>query len=107
LPALQKQRVEKAASIPKDKRDRSGLIGKGGEERAKRLDEVATAAESVRFQVEQAQRRRQALLALKDAADDTRKTRRRRNSLPLVFPNHHRVPGRDLAKLTHRRDMVC
>jgi len=75
LPGLQKQRVEKAASIAKDKRDRSSLIGKGGEERAKRLDEVSTAAESVRFQVEQAQRRRQALLALKDEVDDTRKTK--------------------------------
>ena len=75
LPALHKQRAEKVASIAKDKRDRSGLIGKGGAERAERLDEVATAAESVRFQVEQAQRRRQALLALKDEADDTRKTK--------------------------------
>jgi hypothetical protein len=75
LPALKKQRVERAASIAKDKRDRSSLIGKGGEERAMRLDEVSTAAESVRFQIEQAQRRRQALLALKDEADDTRKTK--------------------------------
>ncbi|WP_316399229.1 TrlF family AAA-like ATPase [Bradyrhizobium sp. 33ap4] len=75
LPALQKQRAEKAASIAKDKRDRSSLIGKGGEERAKQLDEVSTAAESVRFQVEQAQRRRQALLALKDEVDDARKTK--------------------------------
>lgn len=75
LPGLQKQRAEKAGSIAKDKRDRSSLIGKGGEERAKRLDEVSTAAEAVRFQVEQAQRRRQALLALKDEVDDTRKTK--------------------------------
>jgi len=75
LPGLQKQRAEKAASIAKDKRDRTSLIGKGGEERAKRLDEVSTAAESVRFQVEQGQRRRQALLALKDEVDDTRKTK--------------------------------
>ena len=35
LPGLQKQRIEKARSIAKDKRDRSTLIGKGGEERAK------------------------------------------------------------------------
>lgn len=75
LPGLQKQRIEKAASIAKDKRDRSSLIGKGGEERAKRLDEVSTAAESVRFQVEQAQRRRQALLALRDEVNNTRKTK--------------------------------
>lgn len=75
LPGLQKQRDEKLTSIAKDKRDRSGLIGKGDEERAKRLDEVLTAAESVRFQVEQAERRRQALLALKDEVEDTRKTK--------------------------------
>jgi energy-coupling factor transporter ATP-binding protein EcfA2 len=75
LPSLQRQRVEKAASIVKDKRDRSGLIGKGGEERARRLDEVSTAAEAVRFQVEQAQRRRQALLSLKDEVNDMRKTK--------------------------------
>jgi hypothetical protein len=61
-----------AASIAKDKRDRSTLIGKGGEDRAKRLDAVATAAESVRFQVEQARRRRQSLVVLKGEVDDTR-----------------------------------
>lgn len=72
LPGLQKQRIEKAGSIAKDKRDRSTLIGKGGEERAKRLDTVSTAAEAVRFQVEQARRRRQALLALRDDVADTR-----------------------------------
>ncbi len=75
LPGLQKQRAEKVASIATDKRDRSSLIGGDGEERAKRFDEVSTAAESVRFQVEQTQRRRQALLALKDEVDDTRKTK--------------------------------
>jgi hypothetical protein len=75
MPGLQKQRAEKVVSIAKDKRDRSSLIGKGGEERTKRLDEVSTAAESVRFQVEQARRRRQALLALKGEVDDTRKTK--------------------------------
>jgi chromosome segregation ATPase len=70
LPALHRQRKEKAASIDKDKRDRSTLIGKGGEERTKRLDEISTAAEGVRFQVEQARRRRQALFALKDDVAD-------------------------------------
>ncbi|MCB1885690.1 MAG: AAA family ATPase [Geminicoccaceae bacterium] len=73
LPELQKQRAEKEASIAKDKRDRGSLIGKGDEERAKRLDEVSAAAESVRFRIEQARRRRQALLALRDEIDDTRK----------------------------------
>jgi len=36
------------------------------------LEVVSTAAEAVRFQVEQARRRRQALLALKDEVADTR-----------------------------------
>jgi hypothetical protein len=72
LPGLQRQRANLAASIVKDKRDRSTLVGKGGEERAKRLDIVATAAEAVRFQVEQARRRRQALVALRDEVADTR-----------------------------------
>jgi AAA domain, putative AbiEii toxin, Type IV TA system len=72
LPALEKQHGDLAASIAKDKRDRSMLIGKGGEERAKQLDAVVTAAESARFEVEQARRRRQALIALKDEVADTR-----------------------------------
>jgi energy-coupling factor transporter ATP-binding protein EcfA2 len=75
LPNLQKQRAEKEASITKDKRDRGSLVGAGSEERARRLDEVSRAAESLRFEIEQAQRRRQALLALKDEVEDTRKTK--------------------------------
>lgn len=72
LPSLKKQRDEKAASILKDKRDRSSLIGEGGKERAQRLDEVSNAAEAIRFQVEQAKRRKQALLALQDEVTATR-----------------------------------
>jgi hypothetical protein len=72
LPTLQRQRKEAAASIDKDKRDRSTLIGRGSEERTKRLDEVSTAAEAVRFHVEQTRRQRQALLNLKDEVSDTR-----------------------------------
>lgn len=72
LGGLQRQRSEKAASIAKDKRDRSILIGKGSEERATKLDAISTVAEAVRFEIEQARRRRQALLALKDEVADTR-----------------------------------
>ncbi|MGA2637071.1 AAA family ATPase [Methylocella sp.] len=72
LPSLQRQRVEKVTSIAKNKRDRSTLIGKGGEERGKQLDKISTAAEAVRSQIEQAHRRRQALLALRDEVTDTR-----------------------------------
>jgi hypothetical protein len=72
LPVLQRQRKEMVTSIDKDKRDRSTLIGRGSEERTKRLDEVSTVAEAVRFHVEQTRRQRQALLALKDEVYDTR-----------------------------------
>jgi hypothetical protein len=75
LKSLQRQREEKATSIDKDKRDRSTLIGAGAEERTKRLDEVSTAAEAVRFHVEQTRRQHQALLALKDEVSDTRKSK--------------------------------
>jgi hypothetical protein len=72
LAGLQRQRGLKAEAIAKDKRDRSGLIGKGGEERAKQLDVVATAAEGLRSRIEQARRRRQSLIALQDEVADTR-----------------------------------
>lgn len=72
LTSLQRQRVEKVTSIAKDKRDRSTLIGKGGEERGKQLDKISTAAEGVRYKIEQARRRRQALLDLRNEVTDTR-----------------------------------
>lgn len=72
LPILERQRTEKVASIANDKRGRSSLIGKNADDRAKQLDRVSVAAEEVRFQVEQARRRLQVLLALKDEIADTR-----------------------------------
>jgi hypothetical protein len=72
LSLLQKQHAERTATIAKDKRDRSSLIGKGSDERVKLLDQVSIAAEAVRHRLEQARRRRQALVALKDEADDIR-----------------------------------
>lgn len=42
---------------------------------AKLLDQVSTAAEAVRFRVQQARRRRQALLALKNEVVDTRENK--------------------------------
>lgn len=72
LPGLERQRVNLAASIAKDKRDRTSLIGKGTEERAKQLDTVSSAAETVRFQIEQASRQRQTFLTLQDDVSDTR-----------------------------------
>jgi hypothetical protein len=72
LQILERRRKDMVASIDKDKRDRSTLIGRGSEERTKRRDEVSTAAEAVRFHVEQTRRQRQALLVLKDEVYDIR-----------------------------------
>lgn len=72
LPLLQRQRSEKAEALLKDRRDRESLIGKGGEERARQFDVVSNAAEAVRSRIEQARRRRQALVALRDEVADTR-----------------------------------
>jgi hypothetical protein len=72
LPSLVKQQTDKIATIAKDKRDRSTLIGRDSDARAKLFDQVSSAAEAVRFRVEQARRRRQALLSLKDDVADTR-----------------------------------
>jgi len=54
LPALRKERREKAAGIAADQRDLKSLVPKGNEERAKRLEEVSQAAEQKRIHVEQA-----------------------------------------------------
>lgn len=72
LPLLQRQRSEKAEASVKDRRDRESLIGKGGEERARQFDLVSNAAGAVRSRIEQARRRRQALVALRDEVADTR-----------------------------------
>lgn len=72
LPQLQRQREEKAAGLTKDRRDRESLIGKGSEDRARQFDVVSNAADAVRSRIEQARRRRQALVALRDEVADTR-----------------------------------
>lgn len=54
LPALRRERKEKAAAIAADQRDLRTLIPKGNEERAKLLEEVSQAAEQKRIVVEQA-----------------------------------------------------
>lgn len=70
MPALVKEREDKAKALEQDKRDRSLLIPKGNEERAKRLEQVTHAAEQKRQLVERAKRRVQALSHLEmDVAD--------------------------------------
>jgi len=66
LPSLQKQRGERATAIVKDKSDRSLLLSKANQEHAKQLEIIVAASEQVRGRVEQASRRRAALLSLKD-----------------------------------------
>lgn len=66
LSGLRWQREEKAASIAKDRRDRDTLVSKGSEERVAWLSAVSSAAESVRFQIEQHRRRHQVLIVLRD-----------------------------------------
>ena len=67
-PGLQKQRNDAAALIAKDKADRQMLVGKGtvNTSMSDRLTEVAAVAANRRFQIQQAQRKRQALTALRD-----------------------------------------
>lgn len=75
LPNLRRQRAQKADSISKDKKDRSGLIRSGGSERAKSFDLVSNAVETVRLQVEQSRRGQQALLALRQSVTDLRQNK--------------------------------
>lgn len=72
LKTLEKDRDERMRAIAKDKIDRKSLIAKGNEERAKRLEQVTTAVDAKRQQVEQAKRRQQALLSLKSDVLDFR-----------------------------------
>ncbi|MDF2461797.1 MAG: hypothetical protein K0Q43_32 [Ramlibacter sp.] len=70
MAAFIKEREDKAKALEQDKRDRSSLIPKGNEDRAKRLEEVTQAAEQRRQLVERAKRRVQTLLHLEmDVAD--------------------------------------
>jgi energy-coupling factor transporter ATP-binding protein EcfA2 len=73
LPALKKAVAERADSINKDKADRKALLGKGSEDRAKRLEEIATAADDVRGKVELAKRRHRSLTGLRDEVSDLRR----------------------------------
>jgi hypothetical protein len=67
----QKLVAEKAQSINKDRADRKSLMTvKGSEVRAKRLDEIATAADEVRGNVERAKRRQRSLSNLRDEVAD-------------------------------------
>ncbi|MFY3157904.1 TrlF family AAA-like ATPase [Achromobacter xylosoxidans] len=72
LKALEKDRDERKRAIEKDKTDRKSLVAKGNEERAKRHEQVSMAVDAKRLLVDQAKRRHQALLHLKDDVSDFR-----------------------------------
>ena len=72
LKALEKDRDEKKRAIEKDKADRKSLVSKGNEERAKRHEQVSLAVDAKRQLVDQAKRRHQALLHLKNDVSDFR-----------------------------------
>ena len=73
LPGMKKAVADKAEAINKDKADRKALMSKGSADRAKRLDEIATAADEVRGKVELAKRRHRSLAALRDEIADLRR----------------------------------
>lgn len=73
LPAAKKAVSDKAELINKDRADRKALMIKDGDARAKRLDEIATAADEVRGKVEVAKRRYRSLIELRDEVADLRK----------------------------------
>jgi ABC-type lipoprotein export system ATPase subunit len=75
LTALVKERDDKDKALQQDKRDRTLLIPKGNEERAKRLELVTQAAEHRRQLVERAQRRVQTLMHLESDVADFRDRR--------------------------------
>jgi len=73
-PTLKKQLEQKAASIAKDKKDRLSLLGKGGEDRAKRLEEVSTAVDSAFRNIERQKRALRQVETLRDYVRDFRTT---------------------------------
>ena len=72
LPALDRQRNDKLASIKKDTATRRSLTSKDSVDRLQQYERISTAAEAIRFKVQQARRRNQALRTLKFEVADTR-----------------------------------
>jgi len=78
LKGLKLRRDDLAKGIDKDKRDRSRFIGSGTDERVKHFDSVQRALEDARLRVQQANRRWQSLLGLRDEINNTRT-----NAIPM------------------------
>ena len=74
LKALKAKVDELSKNVEKDKEDRAKLIGKGGDDRVKLLDEVSRASEAMQLKVQQANRKLQSLLGLRDEVESVRKS---------------------------------
>jgi ABC-type lipoprotein export system ATPase subunit len=69
---LKHRRDELVKAIERDKVERARFIGKGSDERAKQMDALSRATETVRLLIQTAQRRLQALVGLRDEVADVR-----------------------------------
>jgi energy-coupling factor transporter ATP-binding protein EcfA2 len=72
IPTLERQVADKTTLIAQYTQDRTRIVGKGQEDRAKRLEEITAAAERIRRAIRTQEAREQALLVLKDEVDHTR-----------------------------------
>ena len=72
LPALKKERAENVATIERDNRDRNSLVKNKDKGSANRFQALSAAIERVRQSVDQATRKQQSLLALKDEVANVR-----------------------------------
>lgn len=87
-PALKKQHDQKTDAIAKDKKDRLSLLGKGGEDRAKRLEEISTAHDCVFRNIERYKRALRQTAGLGDFIKDFRSTEAEQHltSLKETYP---------------------
>lgn len=72
LPSLKAKRATDETTIAEDKKARGDLIIQGGTQRAARLNQISAAAEVCERKIEGLQRKRQALLSLIDAVEESR-----------------------------------
>jgi energy-coupling factor transporter ATP-binding protein EcfA2 len=75
IPVIRSSAVNKVLLIRRYKADRKKLVSKGNEERAKRLESLTRAAETVREYLRYFANQRQSLLSLKQDVDDHRARR--------------------------------
>jgi hypothetical protein len=72
LAALENDRDERRKAIDKDRKDRNALVGKGNEERARRLETVSNAVDAKQQEVDRAKLKLRALQLLETDVSDFR-----------------------------------